>query len=247
LAAQQSGPGLPDRPPLIVEAVVKDHKILEFGAATPGGTYAKMPSQTGFVYFNESSITPVFNAGQGAGKGAFVAFSNVTYFGLDIPPQVKLGLDVSFAGAYVDINWAKIYDDKLPGASKNGDALADITVGPVLSYNVADMLILDLTARAGYGAAGGSHLKFDDYPLSDGSNAVVDDSNWDPSFGLSSAFGLRVRYGGFMLGLESHSNVGTRKHKYLITTTGKTNRTGDFEYSVNSPMPTMRLSLGIVY
>lgn len=249
------GSGTPGGPPggpasatrqSAAEPVLRDHSTLEFGQSTPSGAYANMPSQRGFVYFTEPAITPVFNAGQGATKGGFLAYHHVSYLGFDLQPQFKVGIDVGLAAAYAPVDWPGIY--RTTNFETNvGDGMLDATIGPVFSYTPGDKLAFDISLRGGYGVAGGSKVVLQGYPLSDGSIASVGDSNDNPASGPATAFGVRARYGAFMLGWEAHSNGGPRLRSYTVTTSGKTNRQSNFNYTINSPMPTSRLSFGFVF
>jgi hypothetical protein len=243
-AAAQPG-GVEPRQRSHAEGVFSNQNVFQFGSVTASGTYSKMPSQTGFVYFTEGSITPVFNAGQGATKGGFLAYHRLTYLGFALPQQWKVGVDFAIAAAYVGIDWSEIYDD--PKVSGSGDGLVDATIGPMLSFNPIGKLVFDATARIGYGAAGGSMVSVSDYPLENGTSATVDDTNTEPGAGTSTAFGLRVRYGAFMVGWEAHSNTAARIRSYSASTTGAQGRNAEFEYTIASKMPTSRFSVGFTF
>lgn len=251
LAAQQSvgsgKPGAPVAPQHHNDSApaLHNHNVFELGAATPGGVYARMPSQQGQVYSNEASITPVFNSGQGAQQGMYLSYHRVSYFGLSLPPRVKVGVDLGVSAAYLPVDWATIYQTSI-FEKNNGDVAGDFTVGPVVSFNPANKLVIDVSARAGYGLMGLSRVKVINYQLPDGSLGIVEDANNTPASGRASAFGLRARFGTFMAGWEMHENVGPRTRTYTVTkpNVGEPN---DFNYVVNSKVPTSRLSFGFVF
>ncbi len=225
--------------------VFHHHHIIEFGAATPGGDYARLPSQQGRVYSTASAISSAFNGGQGATQGWHASYQNVAYFPLDFSPRLKLGADFGIAAAYMPVDWATIYQTSTL-AQNYGDIIGDASIGPMLSYNPIGRLVVDASVRAGYGLMGLSRMKVVDYALPDGSAVIVEDANTIPATGLATAFGLRARYSGFTLGWEMHRNAGSRTRTYTVTTpnVGEPN---DFDYVVASRVPTSRLSFGFVF
>ena len=251
LAAQQSvgsgKPGAPVSPQLHNDSApaLRNHNVFEIGAATPGGDYARLPSQQGKVYSNEASITPVFNSGQGATQGLYISYHRVSYFGLKLPPRFKIGVDLGVAAAYTPVDWAAIYQTSV-FEKNNGDVTGDATVGPVFSFNPGNKLVIDASARVGYGLMGLSRMKVIDYQLPDGSRGIVEDANNTPASGRATAFGLRARFGTFMAGWEVHQNAGPRTRTYTVTkpNVGEPN---DFNYIVTSKVPTSRLSFGFVF
>ena len=251
VAAQQSvgsgKPGAPVSPQLHNDSApaLHNHNIFELGAATPGGDYARLPSQQGRVYTNEASITPVFNSGQGAKQGIYASYHRVSYFGLTLPSSVRFGVDVGVAAAYLPVDWASIYQTSV-FAKNNGDITGDVTLGPVLSFNPTGKLVIDASARLVYGLMGLSRMKVIDYQLPDGSRGIVEDANDTPASGRATGFGLRARFGTFMAGWEVHQNVGPRTRTYTVTkpNVGEPN---DFNYIVTSKVPTSRLSFGFVF
>jgi hypothetical protein len=231
--------------PLAAQQTIHNHSIFELGAATPGGTYAKLPSQQGRVYSDEASITPVFNGGQGATQGMYASYHRVTYFGFALPTQVRVGVDVGLSAAYIPVDWATIYQTST-FAKNNGDILGDAAVGPVLSYSPTGRLTFDASARFGYGMMGLSRMKVIDYQLPDGSRGIVEDANDTPASGGARAWGLRVRYGSFLAGWEMHDNVGPRTRTYTVTKPN-VGEPKDFNYVVGSKVPTARFAFGFVF
>jgi hypothetical protein len=229
----------------VAPSAFHNHSVFEIGAATPSGDYAKLPSQQGRVYFNEASITPVFNSGQGAMQGMYASYHRVSYVGVPLPSRVKLGVDVGLAVAYLPVDWAAIYRTST-FAKNNGDIVGDVTLGPVLSLNPSGKLFIDASARLGYGLMGLSRMKVLDYALTDSTRGIVEDANDKPASGRASGGGLRVRYGAFLAGWEVHRNLGPRTRTYTVTRPN-VGEPQDFNYTVNSKVPTSRLSFGFVF
>jgi len=247
LAAQTAGVGAAGatRQRDVAPPAFHNHSLFEIGAATPGGDYAKLPNQQGRVYFNEASITPVFNGGQGAMQGMFASYHRVSYLGLPLPSRVKLGVDVGLAVAYLPVDWASIYRTTT-FAKNNGDIVGDVTAGPVLSFNPGGKLFIDASGRFGYGLMGLSRMKVLDYALTDSTRGIVEDANDKPASGSASGGGLRVRYGAFLAAWEIHRNLGPRTRTYTVTRPN-VGEPQDFNYTVKSTVPTSRLAFGFVF
>jgi hypothetical protein len=243
-SAQVSGGGI-ERPGNASQpqGVLDDHRFFELGILTAGGTYGKLP-QTGYVYYTETAATNAFSKGQGATSGYVFAFHERSYFKLEIPPQMRVGLDIAVTSAYVNVDWVSIYEDDKAVSGTTGDIMVDLMLGPMVSFSPVANLALDASFSLGYGMAGGSGVYVTNYPLSDGSKATVDDSNSKFGFGLANAFSLRIRYAVFTAAWETHSNSAKRVHDYYASSTN--GNSGDFTYTVNNKMPTSRLTFGMI-
>lgn len=217
--------------------------LVQYGAMTAGGTYASLPSQTGYVYYAASAITPVFQAGQGATSGHALHVNAVRYFRAGLPPMLALGLDVATSIGYMELDWKKIYEEDQLERSM-GDMTWELTLGPTLAYNPVPRLILEAGLRLGVGMIGMSSVSLKDYPLSNNTTADVTDDNTTPSMGLARVISLRARYAMFVLGFETRAMTAKRENDYFIA---NGSRIESFQYSIDQKSTISTLTLGMAF
>jgi hypothetical protein len=151
------------------------------GLLAPTGDYGK----------TSSGFAAIANGG-GALNGFFVEFGAVRYLDLALPQNLTLGVEYggAFGGMFVD------WEDAIPDVDDwFGDLLGDITVGPRLTYKLADNLHVDGALRLGLGFAGGRNA----------SGSFGEVTQESVGVGLATQFGLTLRYGRFGLGWAASS------------------------------------------
>lgn len=234
------------------EAMFQGRSFTRIGTASPTGNYGRMPSQTGYVYFNSDAIEPVFEKGVGATSGFFIegtrsGFPPAAFLPIVLPVgHLGIGYELAYSLSYVNIDWGTIY-----GSESNpwdefevalGEFLTDVRVGPVVSFSPMPGLFLNSSFKLGLGAGLGSYTEFWNYPLTSGRSVDVVDS-MAPAFGLARSFGLDVQFTRFSVGWEWNSTSLDRTRTHTLDFSD-----GDhveFEYQVDVPVSTSRLFLGI--
>ena len=247
-----SGPVTPpDREPEQTEAdsyaeMFPGRTFTRIGTAAPSGNYGELPSQTGYVYLNSSSIEPVFARGVGATSGFFLEIDRSVFPALDFLPiqlpmgHIGIGYGLAYSAAYVGMGWSDIFDYE-DVEMAIGEFLTSIRVGPKVSYRILPELYFSTSLKLGLGAALGSYTEIYEWPLAGGGTVDITES-MGPAFGMARSFGFDLQFTGISVGWELNS-VGvtrTRTHDLYFSD----GRTTNFEYEVAVPASTSRFYVG---
>lgn len=225
-------------------SVFSSRTILRGGMLSATGTYGDMP-QTGFIYYTGEALESAFSEGSGATSGYYGELAQLIHL-LTPHPMIGVGVELSAAVGYVDIDWAQIQDAE--EIESTPDLIGDLRAGPVLSVNPVGNLIIDASYKLGTGLAAGSSFDMEDAVVNGQAHSLSDADyiEEDPAFGRSSSFGIGLRYGAISLGWEMHSVGSTRTREY----SWYNEVTGDSDYLVyglDTKASTSRLSVGLSF
>jgi|GEM_PF-3013922 len=223
-------------------ASLKGGLYLRGGRMTATGDYAAMPSQPRTVFYSPAGAEAGLGNGTGAGEGYYGELGRISYLPLPLPGRVKVGIDATLSGGYMNIAWGDIYADDYLEQSL-GEALVDARIGPVVSVMPLPGLRFDAAFKFGYGAAGGSSVSVVSAPIDEENTVDVSDTHHEAAAGATRSFTVGARFRGLTIGWETHTMSVSRERSYSVERSD--GEYGEFVYTSGVSPSTTRLFIGI--